>query len=285
MTLSITLPLLEKTSSVKDMAFSVLMHEFPLSLMKILNAVNKQYNKSFSFQAVRKAVLQLVEEGVLEKEGKEFSVNKEWILKVIKFGNTLQRQYFTTEHKGSKVQVSGNTTFYTLPTLVDLDYMWNGLIRQALNDQKTVKVITFKSVHFWFLIATLAQETELIKEMIKRGIKLYYICYGNTALDKWTVEMYNKIGVHIKLLPKPKNFTSGLNMGTYGNMLIQSQHPPELTKKIDAFFQKCKNPQDASLTDITELVTEKCEINLQVLGDPLVAETIRKDIIRQVLRK
>src|SRR3989344_4609206 len=262
MTLSITLPLLEKTSSVKDMAFSVLMHEFPLSLMKILNAVNKQYNKSFSFQAVRKAVLQLVEEGVLEKEGKEFS-----------------------ENKGSKVQVSGNTTFYTLPTLVDLDYMWNGLIRQALNDQKTVKVITFKSVHFWFLIATLAQETELIKEMIKRGIKLYYICYGNTALDKWTVEMYNKIGVHIKLLPKPKNFTSGLNMGTYGNMLIQSQHPPELTKKIDAFFQKCKNPQDASLTDITELVTEKCEINLQALADPLVAETIRKDIIRQVLRK
>src|SRR3989344_2091602 len=217
MTLSITLPLLEKTSSVKDMAFSVLMHEFPLSLMKILNAVNKQYNKSFSFQAVRKAVLQLVEEGVLEKEGKEFS-----------------------ENKGSKVQVSGNTTFYTLPTLVDLDYMWNGLIRQALNDQKTVKVITFKSVHFWFLIAT---------------------------------------------LPKPKNFTSGLNMGTYGNMLIQSQHPPELTKKIDAFFQKCKNPQDASLTDITELVTEKCEINLQALADPLVAETIRKDIIRQVLRK
>ncbi len=267
------------------MAFSVLMHEFPLSLMKILCAVNKQYNTSFSFQAVRKAVLQLVEEGVLEKEGKEFLVNKEWILKVIKFGNTLQRQYFTTEHKGSKVQIGGNTIVYTLPTLVDLDYIWNGLIRQALHDPKAEKVITFKATHFWFLIATLAQETELMKEMIKKGVKLYYICYGDTALDRWTVEMYNKMGVHIKLLSKPKNFTSGLNIGTYGDRLIQSQHPPELTKKIDAFFQKCKNPQDASLTDITELVTEKCKINLQVLGDSLVAETIRKDIMRQVLRK
>src|SRR3989338_5161416 len=153
MTLTITLPLLEKPTSAKDMAFSVLMHEFPLSLMKILNAVNKQYTKSFSFQAIRKAVLQLVDEGVLIKEGKNFSVNKEWILKVIKFGDILQKQYFTTNHRGSKVQVGGNTTIYTLPTLVDLDYMWNGIIRQALNDQKTEKVITFKATHFWFLIA------------------------------------------------------------------------------------------------------------------------------------
>src|SRR3989338_3226492 len=172
MTLSITLPLLEKTSSVKDMAFSVLMHEFPLSLMKTLHAINKQYNRSFSFQAVRKAVLQLVEEGVLVKEGKEFSVNKEWIIKVIKFGNILQKQYFTTAHKGSKVQVGGNTTIYTLPTLLDLDYVWNGIIRQALSDPKAERIVTFKAVHFWFMIATLAQETELMKEMIKRGIKV-----------------------------------------------------------------------------------------------------------------
>jgi len=285
MTLSLTIPLLEKPSSVKDMAFSILMHEFPLSLMKTLHAINKQYNRSFSFQAVRKAVLQLVEEGVLVKEGKEFSVNKEWIIKVIKFGNILQKQYFTTAHKGSKVQVGGNTTIYTLPTLLDLDYVWNGIIRQALSDPKAERIVTFKAVHFWFMIATLAQETELMKEMIKRGIKVYYICYGNTPLDQWTVDMYNQIGVHAKLMPKPKNFTPGLNIGTYGNVLIQSQYPPELTKRVDSFFQRCKHPQDASLTAITDLVTEKGEITLQVLHDQLVTETIRKDIMQQVLTK
>ncbi len=285
MTLSITLPLLEKPSSVKDMAFSTLMHDFPLSLIKILHAVNKHYNKSVSFQAVRKAVLQLVNEGVLEKEGKEFLVSKEWILKVIKFGNVLQKQYFTTEHKGSKVQVGKNTTIYTLPALVDLDYMWNGIIKQALNDPKAEKIITFKSVHFWFLIATLAQETELMKELIRKGVKIYYICYGNTTLDKWTVKMYNNMGVHARLLPRPKNFTSGLNIGTYGDMLVQSQHPLELTKKIDSFFQRSNSIQDASLIDITDLVTEKGEITLQVLHDPLVAETMRNEIIRQVTQK
>lgn len=285
MTLSITIPLLEKPTSVKDMVFSVLVQDFPLSLIKILNAVNKQYNTSFTFQAVRKGVLQLVDAGVLVKSGKNFSVNKEWILKLIMFGNTLQKQYFSANHRGSKVQVVGNTSFYTLPTLVDLDYVWNGLIRQALNEQKAERIITFKAVHFWFLIATLAQETELMKEMIKKGVKLYYICYGDTTLDKWTVEMYNKIGVHARLMPEPKNFTRGLNIGTYGNFLIQAQHPPELTKKINTFFQRCKNPQDASLTDITELVTEKTDITLQVLSNPLVAETVRKDIILQVLKK
>ena len=285
MPVSITLPLIGKPTSVKDMAFSVLMYNFPLSLIKIQNEVNKQYNKSFTFQAIRKAILQLVEAKVLEKIGKEFLISNEWILQIIKFGNTLQKQYFSTGHKDSKVQVGGNTTIYTLPKLVDLDYVWNGIIRQALSDPKAEKVITFKAVHFWFLIATLAQETELMKEMIKRGVKFYYICYGDTPLDKWIVEMYNKMGVHAKLMPKPKNFTPGLNIGTYGNMLIQSQHPPELTKKITTFFQKCKHPQDASLTDITDIVIEKCSIPLQVLHDPLVAETVRNEIKRKFLKK
>lgn len=273
--------MLEKPVSVKDMAFSVLLRQFPLSLIKICNEVNKQYNRSVTFQAVRKAVLQLVEENVLEKDGKEFLINKDWIIDVIKFGNRLQQQYFTKSKKGSRVDVGQNMAVYTLQKLVDLDYVWNGVIRKALSDPKAPKVITFKAEHFWFLIATLAQETELMKEMIKKGIKLYYVCYGNTDLDKWTVDMYNAIGVHARLMLKPKEFSSGLNIGTYGNVLIQSQYPQKLAKKIDAFFRSCRKPEDASLINITDLVTEKSEIPLQVLHDSLVVGTMRDEVRRQ----
>lgn len=283
MPLSLTLPLTEKPTSVKDMSFSILFHQFPLSLIKICNEVNKQYGRSVTFQAVRKAVLQLVEENVVEKTGKEFLINKDWIIDVIKFGNSLQQQYFTKRQKGSKVEVGQNMTVYTLPKLVDLDYVWNGVIRKALSDPKAPKAITFKAEHFWFLIATLAQETELMKEMIRKGVKLYYLCYGNTSLDKWTVDMYNAVGVHAKLMPKPKEFPSGLTIGTYGNTLIQSQYPKKLAKNIDVFFHSCRKPEDASLANITDLVTENLEIPLQVLHDPLVAGAIREEIKRKVM--
>ena len=263
------------------MAFSVLMHEYPLTLMKIRNTIDKRYGKAVSFQAVRKAVLQLGEEGVLEKTGKEFQIRKDWIVSIIKFGNLLQNQYFTKDRSGSKIETAGNAMTYELPSLVDLDYVWNNLIREALAAPGTSKTITFKAVHFWFLIATLAQETELIQEMVQKGIKLHYICYGNTPLDKWAVETYKRMGVHAKILPKPRNFPQGLNIGTYGNKTIQSQHPPELAAHIDTFFKTCKHLQDASLADITSIVMEKCDIRLQVLNDPVVTETIREEIAKQ----
>jgi len=283
MPLPITLPLVEKPKTVKDQVFTILSSKFPLSLIELANEIKRQFNKEPSFQSVRKAALQLTGEGVLLKEGKKFSFNRDWILSLIKFGNFLQKQYFTVHKEKAKVEVGPNMTVYTLPSLVDLDYVWNGVIRQALSDPKAPKVITFKAVHLWFLIATLAQETELMKEMIRKGIKIYYICYGNTPLDKWTVNMYNSIGVKIIIQPKPKDFDEGLNTGTYGNLLVQSKHPPEITKKLNNLFKKCKRPEDASLAQITDIVTEKAEIQLQVLDDPLVSATVREDIKKQVL--
>jgi hypothetical protein len=283
MGLPTALPLLEKPKTVKDKVFVILSGRFPLSLIELTNEVKRQYNVSVSFQAVRKAVLQLIDEGVLIKEKKKFSLDKEWILGFIRFGNLLQRQYFSVQKERTKVEIGDNMTIYTFQSLVDLDYVWNGLIRKASSEPKAPKVITFKAVHFWFLIATLAQETELMNELKKKGVRLYYVCYGDTALDKWTVSMYNRIGVKAVMRPKPKDFVDGLNIGTYGNVLIQSTHPPQIAKKIDDFFHRCKRVEDAALVNITDFVTEKGEIPLQVLDDPVVSASVRENTMSLVL--
>ena len=281
MVLPLTLPTLNNPSSTKDRVFIILSSQYPLSLIEISNKIKKTFNISVSFQSVRKAVLQLEEEKVLVKEGKKFSFNKDWILSFIKFGNILQKHYFSTNKSSSRLEIGSNVTEYTLNSLVDLDYIWNGLIRKALSDKNSPKIITFKAVHFWFLIATLAQETELMKEMIKKRIKLYYICYGKTSLDKWTVDMYKQIGVHCISKPKPKGFKDGLNIGTYGDYIIQTEHPKEITNKINSFFSRCKKIEDASLTSITDIVTMKKEIVLQSIYNPVIAESIRKEVINE----
>ncbi len=283
MPIPLTLPLLETPTSVKDMVFSILMQDYPLSLIELLNTIKKRYTISLSFQAVRKAVLELEQAKVIHKDGKKFSLSREWILHLIKFGNTLQKNYFTSPHtrKKATLEVGPNLTVYTLPKLVDLDYVWNGIIRESLSEPNAPKIITFKAVHFWFMLATLAQETELIKEMQQHGIKLYYICYGNTPLDKWTVQMYNRLGVHCKQLPKPKDFVPGLNIGTYGNYLIQATHPQPLATEIDKFFHSCQKVEDASLAKITDFVTAQQDIQLTVQYDPIIAASFRENIMRE----
>lgn len=282
MPITFTLPLLEdKHRSVKDMVFTILTTTYPLSLIELLNALKKQYAVSVSFQAVRKAALELVTANVLVKEGKTFSLNREWILEAVKFTQMLQRQYFNkAPQEKIKIAVGPNVTVYTFSRLVDLDAVWNSIIRDHFaSDPAAPKHITFESLHFWFVIVTLAQETELMKEMIHKGIRLHYLCYGNTALDQWAVNHYNEIGVHCKQLPKPKDFVNGYNLGVYGNLIIKTTHPKVIADKMECFFRKYKKIENTRLAEITEIVTQQTELQLTVIKDQMLAQSIRNSVL------
>src|SRR3989338_10714435 len=127
MPVSFSLPLFEgKPTSVRDKVFTVLSLKFLLSLIELLNEVKKQYNVSVSFQAVRKAVLELVHANVLVKEGKKFAINTQWILNLTKYAGMLQRQYFTSPESKTKtkVEVGPNVAVYTFSRLLDMDFVW-----------------------------------------------------------------------------------------------------------------------------------------------------------------
>jgi len=78
MALQISLPLGNKQNT-KNLVFTILTHEYPLKLIQLTNFIRKRYGKAITFQAVRKAVLELVNENVLVRQNNEFSINKEWV--------------------------------------------------------------------------------------------------------------------------------------------------------------------------------------------------------------
>ena len=285
MPISFTLPLFEgKPVSVRDKVFTVLTLKFPLSLIEILNEVKKQYNVSVSFQAVRKAVLELVDAKVLVKDGKKFAINTQWILNLTKYAGMLQRQYFTSPESKTKtkVEVGPNVAVYTFPRLLDMDFVWNSIVREHFASKpEPPKFITYEAAHLWFVVVTLAQETELMKELYEQGIALYYICRGKSLLDLWTVKHYNEIGVHCKQLQMPKDFTPGYNIGVYGNLVISTTYPAETARKMDVFFKKYKKIEDASLAEIYEVVHEPMSVTITVINDPVLAKNIRENVMKK----
>ncbi|MBW2990343.1 hypothetical protein KY348_01420, partial [Candidatus Woesearchaeota archaeon] len=60
MALSVTLPFGQK-DNIKNLVFTILTKEYPLKIIELTNFIRKRYGKSVTFQAVRKAVLELVE--------------------------------------------------------------------------------------------------------------------------------------------------------------------------------------------------------------------------------
>ena len=76
MTLQISLPLGDK-QNVKNLVFTILTREYPLKLIQLTNFIRKRYGRAVTFQAVRKATLELVKEEVLIRLSNEFSINKD----------------------------------------------------------------------------------------------------------------------------------------------------------------------------------------------------------------
>ena len=274
MPLSFTLPLFEeKPLLVRDKVFTILTTTFPLSLIQILNKIKLEYKDAPSFQAVRKAVLELVAAKVLIKIDKKFSLSTTWILNLTKYASLLHKQYFTQNNKNIKIEVGSNVTVYTFSRLIDLDFVWNSIIREHfLSHPKPPKRITYEGTHFWFMIVTLAQELELMKEMLNKGITLAYLCYSKTPLDLWAVKQYTQVGVCCLSKDLPLEFSPTYNIGVYGNLIISTIYPVELIKKMDAFFQKNKKIEQVNMEELYTLVTSLHKIQLTVIHDPVLAK-------------
>ncbi len=283
MPVSFTLPLFEgKPSSLKDKIFTVLVTKFPLSLIQILNALKDMYAVAPSFQAVRKAVLELVDAKVLSKNGKLFSISKDWILGLSQYSTMLQKQYFMTSktHGAKKIEIGPNVTVFSFSNLLDLDTFSNSIIlEQFAKKTQKPKYMIYEAAHFWFVVVSLAQETALVKEILEKGVKIYYLCKRDTELDRWTIKHYQDIGINCKFM-QSKDFPLGYTIGVYDELVMCVTHPPEIASALDKFFQEHKSVEKADLTKLFEIVKMPCEMKLTVIKDSVLANTVRENILK-----
>ena len=94
MAIDISIPqLISKSKSTKDIIIAILSSEWPLSEKKIYNKAIREHSLNISYQAVHKLLLQLLDDKVLEKQGKEYSLSKDWIKTVKHSAATLDLHY------------------------------------------------------------------------------------------------------------------------------------------------------------------------------------------------
>ena len=79
--------------NVKSAIINILSIDWPLSLKKIYNIINKKYSLGVTYQAVHKAVNLLIKKDILIKNNREYSLNKEWITQLKEFSNKLDLAY------------------------------------------------------------------------------------------------------------------------------------------------------------------------------------------------
>ncbi len=283
MVLQFTLPLGDE-KAVKDIVFTILSKEYPLRIIDLMNYSRKRYGRMVTFQAVRKAVLELVKQDILVQQETRFSINKDWVVKAKSFVDGLYEGL--NEEKTSKDvdSIGSEISVFTFASLNAMMKFWQELIHQwYLNFQKGDENINcYQGAHIWEGLLHLEKEAQIMGQLKKKGIISYALCTSNSPLDKNMKSFYDRLGVKTTLDASTSTFDKSYYVATYGDLVVQSQYPQEIVAALEKFFKKNKSLKDLDLVELSDIVNKKVKVKLTVIKDRGMAKQINKSILSEM---
>ena len=283
MALNISLPI-GKKQNTKDLVFTILTKEYPLKIIELTNFIKKRYGKSVTFQAVRKAVLELVEESVLVKTGKEFSINKTWVQNARKKLGEIYED-LTKENKPSGLDsIQGEMSVFTFDSLNELMKFWQDIIDDWFENFKKgdPNINAYQGLRSWEALIHPDREKNVMGQLKKKGIISYAIGINHTPLDKYIWRFYKNVGLKVGFLSQQSNFDKHFFVATYGETIVQGHYPTKILLEMDAFFKKTKSIEDLDLTKLSDIVDKKVKVKLTAIKNLEMAKQINNSIISQI---
>lgn len=284
MSLEIVLPFGEK-DNVKNLVFTILTKEYPLKLIELTNYIKKRYGKVVTFQAVRKAVMQLVDAGVLIKDGKEFSISLSWVRESKCVLIDLEEE-FTGKHEYvvSMDSVGGDVSVFTFSSLNELMKFWQQLIDNWFKHftEGDYPYNCYQGSHIWEGLLHLETEEQVMGQLKQKGILSYTLITSHSLLDKNIARFYTKIGLKTVIVPSSSSFDKSYYVATYGDLVVQTTYPKELVDMLDAFFKKNTTLESFDVSELLSIVNEPIEMKLTVIKNLEMAKHINKSIIDQI---
>lgn len=273
-----------KTDSVKNLVFTILTKEYPLRIIDLMSFIKKRYAKSVTFQAVRKAVKELIEDEVLSNNENKYQISKDWVKVTKEELDSLFLDLNKDKSEPAKTDSIGeNISVFTFNSLNDLMKFWQDLIDIWFkNFQKGDNNINcYQAAHAWEGLLHIDKEKRLMSQLKRKGIKSYILSVGNSPLDKNIKKFYESIGIKTSISYSSSSFDKSYYVGTYGELVIQSQYPKEIVEALDKFFKRNRTIQELNLSELSEIANKPIEIKLIVIKNISMAKQINKSILDQ----
>jgi len=279
-------PLATKNKGVKELSVLLLSREFPLQLIEIKKKLKQEFSVEVSFQAVKKAVNALEEEGIIKKEGKAFSLDRKWISESKKFFDKLTSR--NVSKIGTRRGILGepeniNTMFFS--DLYSLDNFWADLMFDWLNNiQKGEEKISAGQCPFgWWVLINFASDTKLHNAYKQNSVKQFQIFTKDFPLNHFAAKNYEEMGVKSIVL-KNKIFENEKEFLVYGDNVVEIEYPKKTLKKIFDFYSK-HHSFDRHAKKFQRIVEEKTKIKFTFFKDRFIAEKLREGILQKFRKK
>lgn len=279
--LSLVIPEINhKPANTKDAVISILTTDWPLSLRQIFYNIKKSYGYSSSYQAVYKAVKELLQEKVLTSKDKKYELNIDWVKKLQSFTDIVETNYYAKErmHKLSGIKESGHKEdiiILNFESIFDAEkylyYFMKAELMKINND-----TICHLANNEWRPLCYLRAEYNYYKRLISRGHKFYSLCYGSSLTEQECVKLYKKFGVNFKLVKE--KFTNDILV--FSDYFINIYIPEELQIKMKSYLE---NKETIKL--LNEVLDKKASIRVIITKDKSLASELKNQTLRKFKNK
>ena len=284
MSLEISLPFGRK-NNVKNLVFSILINEYPLKIIELTNYIRKRYGKSVTFQGVRKAVIELVSEGVLERKENSFSIDKDWIKESKETIDRLYIKLFEDDRSSKKIDsIEGDVTVLTFDSLNELMKYWQNLVDDWFCKFKKGQhpINCYQAAHVWEVLLHPDKERKIMEQLKKKKIRSYSLTTTNTDLDRLILKFYKKLGIVSSISATNGKFDKSYYVGTYGDLIVQVRYPDGLVKRLEQYFKGNTSLESLDLKELSDIVTKKVTVKLTIIRNLEMAKQINQSIISQI---
>lgn len=280
MVLTLTLPEPGQHKRVKDAVLDILSFKWPLSSTKICNQIRREYSLGISHQAVHKSLVELVGAGVLCKNEKDYEINLEWVKKIKKFADGIEKNY--KNYTGipifegvSKLKAEGDVTTMTFNSLMELDKIWLKIKKDFYENCDEGEVTFWEGGHCFWLLAYPHEEYSALDILNKKKVKDYVLIHNSKPLDHIAKKFYDQNGIGAKIIEEPAT----LDMTVFGDKIMQVKLPKDLLDEIEWHYDNHKTIGDIDFPRFMEKVlNRKTKIDLIIIQNKMIADQLKQKV-------
>jgi hypothetical protein len=181
------------TNSTKVLIIEILGKSFPVTLNQVFSQLKQ--NKHVTYQAVHKAIKELVDEKIVEKIDKQYILNKGWVEQQAMQYSEAYSNYFNVAYTPNQVNRYSKVQIFRFNSVKEIiDFFSEVYLKNYLTtDDSACIYISLKRL---YPIVSLPF-VNIIKKMLKTH-KMYIVCKNDSLGDRWTARYYRTLGIKVK---------------------------------------------------------------------------------------
>jgi len=240
-------------NNTKDKIISLLKKEFPLSLTQVFKRTNTE--KKVTYQGIRKAVNELVNENIIEKVDKQYFLNKEWVKEQTKSFSKAYSHYFNINYNPNQIDDQSIQVFQFSSLNQTLNFIIEAYSKGHLRNKETNKIY----VSLRRLPPLIPPALIQFMKKLQKDNEIHFICKSDRLADRWAAKFFRSLGINVKTGIN----TPHQNIACFGDFMLQFFFfcPQSYANKIYSFEKEFKKKSQSSfLRLMNDVFHKKAEI-------------------------